>query len=112
MSKNRQRTKSYSNKKSLPMILLAVLLIFSMVIQPVASVRAQSEDTSVVDPVVRKKTSLKPKSVMVRLDDILAWDPEKLDNDYINRASVPLKERVRGTAINDYASDKANIMSV
>ncbi|NLW52841.1 MAG: family 20 glycosylhydrolase, partial [Tissierellia bacterium] len=94
------------------MILLAVLLIFSMVIQPVASVRAQSEDTSVVDPVVRKKTSLKPKSVMVRLDDILAWDPEKLDNDYINRASVPLKERVRGTAINDYASDKANIMSL
>ena len=106
--------KSDSKKKFLKKA-LAFVLGATIALNPMTYVFAQenaTENTSSIDPVVQKKASLKPRGLRLNLDSIPEWDPANLPNDELNRSSVPLKERVKGSPINEYASSEGEILSL
>ncbi|MGY3775708.1 endo-beta-N-acetylglucosaminidase [Helcococcus sueciensis] len=106
--------KSDSKKKFLKKA-LAFVLGATIALNPMTYVFAQenaTENTSSIDPVVQKKASLKPRGLRLNLDSIPEWDPANLPNDELNRGSVPLKERVKGSPINEYASSEGEILSL
>lgn len=107
---NKKRFEYKKGLKRFAASLLAATLFF----QPLAyrNVDAEGTQNSTISPVVDKVTSLKPKNVPIKLDNILDWSPENVPFDYIQRASVPLQEREKGAPINEYASEEGGIQSL
>ena len=55
------------------------------------------------------KTTLRPKGEIAYTSTVADWEPTGGLKDAINKSSVPLKERSRGSLVNPLASDEAKI---
>ena len=85
--------------------LVSFVLVFALVIglvpigHPMAQVQAQEEIV----------TSLRPKERTLWTSTVSEWEPGADPNDALNKASVPLQDRIRGHVINPLASDEAKV---
>ncbi|KXT77893.1 endo-beta-N-acetylglucosaminidase [Streptococcus sp. DD13] len=80
---------------------------------PAAEEPRAVEEKAVADSPVEEEKSIRPKEVKFETwTDLLNWQPGAREDDAINRASVALAERYRGTLVNQQANPDAKVQAL